>query len=118
MLNRHQLKDYRLLRGITVREVANYSDISFSLVTQVENGDKEVTPYNHREIIRGINAAYVAKKNGTLLKGDQKKKKADSELDSEKDSENKESENKDAEKKAPKKKTTTKKSNSTKRKKG
>ena len=106
MLNRHQLKEYRLLRGVSVRDVANYSDISPSLVTQVEKGDKIITEYNHKQIVDGINAAYSAKKNGTLVKGDNVKVK---ETDSKPDSDKK-AVKEDTEKKQAKKKTTAKKS--------
>lgn len=78
MLNKEQLKDYRILRGLTTRDVANYCNISQPLIVQVENGTKEITEHNHREIINGINAAYSAKKAGKLKKEvvDPYKKKA------------------------------------------
>ncbi len=68
MLNKQQLKEYRELRQLTTRDVAAYCDISQPLIVQVENGTKHVTKYNHDEIIKGINAAYQAKKNGTFVK--------------------------------------------------
>ena len=68
MLNRQQLKEYRELRGLSTRDVASYCKISQPLIVQIENGDKEVTEYNHNEITKGINAAYAAKKTGTFVK--------------------------------------------------
>lgn len=68
MLNRKQIKEYRQLRGLTTRDVAAYCEISQPLIVQVENGTKDVTKYNHDEILKGINAAYAAKKMGTYVK--------------------------------------------------
>ena len=68
MLNRVQLKDYRELRGPSTRDVAFYCDISQPMIVQVENGTKRLTKYNHDEIVKGINSAYAAKKNGTFQK--------------------------------------------------
>lgn len=68
MLNRQQLKDYRRLRNLSTRDVAWYCDISQPLIVQIENGTKRITKYNHDEIVKGINAAFKAKKNGTFIK--------------------------------------------------
>ncbi|MCH5300214.1 MAG: helix-turn-helix transcriptional regulator [Ruminococcus sp.] len=68
MLNRTQLKNYRELRGLSTRDVAAYCDISQPLIVQVENGVKNVTEYNHDEIVKGINKAYKAKQAGTFIK--------------------------------------------------
>lgn len=68
MLNRIQLKDYRELRGLSTRDVAAYCEISQPLIVQVENGEKDVTRFNHDEIVKGINAAYNAKQTGSFLK--------------------------------------------------
>lgn len=67
MLNRHQLKDYRELRGLTTRNVEAYCNVSHSLITLIESGQRSITKQNHDEICKGINLAYQAKKNGTLL---------------------------------------------------
>ena len=68
MLTRKQLKEYRELRGLSTRDVASYCDISQPLIVQIENGDRELTEYNHKEITKGINAAYYAKQTGTFVK--------------------------------------------------
>ena len=68
MLNRKQLKDYRELRRLSTRDVAAYCDISQPMIVQIENGDKDITRFNHDEIVKGINAAFQAKKNGTFVK--------------------------------------------------
>lgn len=66
MLNRQQIKDYRILRGLSTRDVARFCEISQPLIVQIEKGERNLTEYNYREIINGINEAYLAKKNGTL----------------------------------------------------
>lgn len=68
MLNRQQLKEYRELRGLSTRDVASYCEISQPLIVQIENGDKEITEYNHNEFTKGVNAAYAAKRTGTFVK--------------------------------------------------
>lgn len=68
MLNRQQIKEYRQLRGLTTRDVAAYCEISQPLIVQVENGTKDVTKYNHDEILKGINAAFAAKRTGVFIK--------------------------------------------------
>lgn len=74
MLNRKQLRDYRLLRGVSTRDVAKYSNISQPLVVQIENGDKAVTKYNHAEFVKGINEAAKAKLEAKNKKDDRQKK--------------------------------------------
>ena len=66
MLNRQQLKDYRLLRGLTQRDVEQYCGISQTLIRMIETGDRNITQENHDEIIKGINEAYKAKKLGKI----------------------------------------------------
>jgi len=68
MLNRNQIKKYRELRNLTTRDVAYYCEISQPMIVQVETGKKSLTQFNHDEIIKGINEAYKAKKNGTFVK--------------------------------------------------
>lgn len=85
MLNARQLKEYRELRGLSTRDVAAYCNISQSLIVQIESGERNVTEYNHAEITKGINAAYLAKKRGTFKKPkvEHKKKKTKSSTQSE-----------------------------------
>ena len=68
MLNKQELKNYRLLRGLSQQNVADYCDITKPLISMIENGEKNITEYNYREFVKGINAAYQAKKNGKLNK--------------------------------------------------
>ncbi len=66
MLNRFDLKNYRVLRNLTLRDVARYCDITFEAIGQVERGEINVTKHNHDEIVKGINRASQAKVNGTF----------------------------------------------------
>lgn len=66
MLSRFDLKEYRLLRHLTLRDVARYCNVSFELIGQVERGEVGVTQYNHDEIVKGINRASQAIVEGTF----------------------------------------------------
>lgn len=66
MLNKFDLKNYRVLRGLTLRDVARYCDITFEAIGQVERGEINVTKHNHDEIIKGINRASQAIVDGTF----------------------------------------------------
>lgn len=66
MLNRFDLKNYRVLRNLTLRDVARYCDITFEAIGQVERGEINVTKHNHNEIVKGINRASQAMVEGTF----------------------------------------------------
>ena len=68
MLNSRDLKEYRLLHGLSQRDVAMYCDVSYRLIGEVENGQKNLTDFNYHEIIKGINSAVQAKPEGLLKK--------------------------------------------------
>ena len=62
MLNRHELMNDRLLRGVSKREVAKFGDISNGLVSGIESGNRNITEENHRAYVKGVNLAYEARK--------------------------------------------------------
>lgn len=66
MLSRRDLQEYRLLRYLSLRDVARYCDVSHELIGQVERGEVGVTQYNHDEIVKGINRASQAIVDGTF----------------------------------------------------
>nr|UVM94600.1 MAG: helix-turn-helix domain protein [Bacteriophage sp.]UVX80443.1 MAG: helix-turn-helix domain protein [Bacteriophage sp.]DAX12428.1 MAG TPA: helix-turn-helix domain protein [Caudoviricetes sp.] len=66
MLNARDLKEYRLLHGLSQRDVAMYCNVSYRLIGEVENGQKNLTDFNYHEIIKGINSAVQAKARGTF----------------------------------------------------
>lgn len=66
MLNASDLKEYRLMRELSQRDVSMYCDISYRLIGLIESGERNLTKDNYREIIKGINAASQAKIRGTF----------------------------------------------------
>ncbi|MEY8432944.1 hypothetical protein AALC75_20965 [Lachnospiraceae bacterium 48-42] len=66
MLSRYDLREYRLIRHLSLRDVSRYCDVTHELIGQVENGKIGVTQYNHDQIIRGINGASQAIADGTF----------------------------------------------------
>lgn len=74
MLSRFDLKDYRLQKELSLRDVARYCNVCHELIGQVERGVVRVTKHNHDEIIKGINAASQAKVYGTFEADKEKEK--------------------------------------------
>ena len=72
MLRPSDLKDYRLMRGLSQRDVAMYCNLSHNLIGDIELGQRNLTEYNYQEFVKGINAASQAKVRGTF---DEDKKK-------------------------------------------
>lgn len=68
MLNKQELKNYRDLRGLTQRQVAEYCNLTQAMIAMIEEGKRNITEDNYREYVKGINSAYKAKKNGTIDK--------------------------------------------------
>lgn len=66
MLSKHDLQEYRLIRHLSLRDVARYCNVSHELIGQVERGEIGVTKYNHDQIIKGINRASQAMIDGTF----------------------------------------------------
>lgn len=73
MLNRQDLEKFRIARGLSYREVANYCNISHTMIMDVEKGIRGLSKETHDEIVKGINLAYQAKMNGTLQAKNTKK---------------------------------------------
>ena len=101
MLNSHDLKEYRLLNGLSQRDVAMYCDVSYRLIGEIENGQKNLTDFNYHEIIKGINSAVQAKDRGTFEEDKKKYNEKENEYER-----NRVAQKKAEEKIAPKKKNT------------
>jgi len=43
MLNKDDLRQYRELRGLSFREVSNYCNVSHTLISDIEKGNKGLT---------------------------------------------------------------------------
>lgn len=77
MLNKDDIRQYRMLRNLSYREISNYCNVSHTLISQIEKGERGLTLETHNEIVNGINAAYDAKCKGTLKAENTRKPKAD-----------------------------------------
>lgn len=66
MFTGRDLKEYRVMEGLTQRDVARYCEVCHELIGQVERGVVGVTEYNYKEIVKGINGAIQAKARGTF----------------------------------------------------
>lgn len=66
MLSANKLKDYASLRGLSVRDIEAYCDLSAGHISNIFNGERTLTEEAHRQISNAINAAYFAKQNGTF----------------------------------------------------
>lgn len=55
-----------MLRGLSYRELSNYCDVSHTMISEIEKGNRGLTKETHDEIVKGINLAYDAKLKGTL----------------------------------------------------
>lgn len=75
MLNKDDLRQFRLLRGLSYREVSNYCDVTHTMISEVEKGSRGLTKETHDQIVRGINLAYNAKLKGTLKAENTRKRK-------------------------------------------
>lgn len=75
MLNKDDLRQFRLLRGLSYREVSNYCDVTHTMISDVEKGVRGLTKETHDQIVKGINLAYDAKLKGTLKAENTKKSK-------------------------------------------
>lgn len=77
MLNKDDLRQYRMLRGLSYREVSNYCNVTHTLISQIEKGERGLTLETHNEIVNGINLAYDAKCKGTLKAENTRKPKTE-----------------------------------------
>ena len=107
MFSGKDLKEYRVMEGLSQRDVERYCDISHEAIGMVERGENNVTEYNYREIIKGINGAIQAKARGTF-EVDKAKDRAEV-VAKEKAKAEEKAKLEQVSKATPKKKTTTKK---------
>lgn len=66
MLSTNELKNYASLRGLSLRDIEAYCNLTAGHISQILNGERPLTEDNHRKIASAINAAYAAKLNGTF----------------------------------------------------
>ena len=92
MLRPSDLKEYRLLRGLSQRDVAMYCDITSQLIGDIELGQRNLTEYNYQEIVKGINAASQAKARGTFEADKKRLMKAENDYEKNRQKEKREAE--------------------------
>ncbi|MCI2160886.1 MAG: helix-turn-helix domain-containing protein [Oscillospiraceae bacterium] len=73
MITGNQFKEIREYKGLSLRDIANYCDVSPQLIGQIEQGKKSFTDNNYQQIIDAMNLASAGKQNGTLIKEKGKK---------------------------------------------
>lgn len=66
MLSTNKLKNYALLRDLSLRDIEAYCDLTAGHISQILNGERPLTEENHRKIADAINSAYAAKLDGTF----------------------------------------------------
>lgn len=62
MLNRDELVNYRILRGVTQSDVVANCELSKGMVSLLESGDRAITQYNYKQYVNGVNKAYQINK--------------------------------------------------------
>jgi transcriptional regulator with XRE-family HTH domain len=63
-----EFKEIRELKGLSLRDVAKFCDVSPQLIGQIENDKRTFTENNYRQIIDAMNLAFAAKQRGELEK--------------------------------------------------
>ena len=61
-----QFKEIREYKGLSLRDVAKFCDVSPQLIGQIENNKKVFSDNNYQQIIDAMSLAFAAKQNGTL----------------------------------------------------
>lgn len=57
MLSGSDLRDYRSISGLSLRDVARYCNITAQMIGAVERGEYNLTESTYQEIVKGINTA-------------------------------------------------------------
>ena len=66
MITGSQLREIRELRGLSLRAVAKFCNLSPQLIGQIETGQKNFTENNYKQIIDALNLATVANANNEI----------------------------------------------------
>ena len=67
MITGQQFREIREYKGLSLRDVAKFCNVSPQLIGQIEQGKKVFTDNNYQQIIDAMNLATVAKANGKIL---------------------------------------------------
>ena len=73
MITGNEFKQIRELKGLSLRDIAKFCDVSPQLIGMIENNKRNFTDDTYKQIITAMNLATVAKANGELEKKTAKK---------------------------------------------
>lgn len=68
MITPQEIREIRQFKGLSLRDVAKYCNVSAQFIGQIENEQKALNQSNYTEIINGINLAYADLVSGKLVK--------------------------------------------------
>ena len=68
MITGKEFKEIRNLKGLSLRDVAKFCDVSAQLIGQIENDQKAFTENNYKQIINALNLATIAKTDSKISK--------------------------------------------------
>lgn len=68
MITGKEFKEIREYKGLSLRDVAKFCDVSPQLIGQIEQGKKYFTENNYQQIIDAMNIAFAKKASGELQK--------------------------------------------------
>jgi len=63
-----EFKEIREYKSLSLRDVAQFCDVSPQLIGQIEQGKKYFTENNYKQIIDAMNIAFAKKLSGELQK--------------------------------------------------
>jgi Helix-turn-helix. len=66
MLTGREIRAFRELRGLSLRQVAKFCTVSPQFIGQVETEQKPLAYDTYKDIISAINKATVERDNGTI----------------------------------------------------
>ena len=73
MITGNEFKQIRELKGLSLRDIAKFCDVSAQLIGMIENNKRNFTDDTYKQIITAMNLATAAKANGELDKKSAKK---------------------------------------------
>ena len=73
MITGKQFKEIREYKGLSLRDVAKFCNISPQLIGQIEQGKKSFTKNNYQQIIDALNLVSAAEQRGEFIKEKGKK---------------------------------------------
>lgn len=68
-----QFKEIREYKGLSLRDIAKFCDVSAQLIGQIENDKRNFTKENYQQLIDAMNIASAAQQKGELVKEKGKK---------------------------------------------